>query len=517
MHDPGCGEIRPYYQFQKAALILLTHNINYAIPPDRSAWIDRIEHGCIALEAACPFGRLMTARSAEKPDKLITNRQQYLQGRLKHSAWLFDLGNGRCGGINRLGFVDSHFASAGGRFNEISGIVYDFMITFQTETWAECERTFITVGDAVDAYSAMLCPDAAMKRLIYYERLVSGHLAFMVQQDDMHMRASAEAEMREGERLQADLAGIGRQLPRFNDHPLATRDNPAQPKQLGWINYWSAETCEYLGFPDLERDKDLLAHSYRTPAGAWLVKLCPEPLDLNHPDHLSIFADTYTRFPKLGIRAPEKKPNLPLSISYPQNTVFIHESDPWYIIDRLVPFLEKQGLRAVERLPKNAAEGTLTIGLIRGKDWTIVKTIPELYLAEKSANTGKPRLVEFCNAIGREGFMLNVYNQIEAILLETDGAGRTHVSGFRDREPQRTDGLEDLALENPSVAHFELLPIAVDMLDLEDCGQLAQQLYGELAGQNADLCDNKTFAAALGSKILQDRQGVKLHFVPIRP
>lgn len=457
----------------------------------------------------------MTARSAEKPDKLITNRQQYLQGRLKHSAWLFDLGNGRCGGINRLGFVDSHFASAGGRFNEISGIVYDFMITFQTETWAECERTFITVGDAVGAYSAMLCPDAAMKRLIYYERLVSGHLAFMIQQDDMHMRASAEADMREGERLQADLAGIGRQLPRFNDHPLATRDNPAQPKQLGWINYWSAQTCEYLGFPDPERDKDLLAHSYRTAAGAWLVKLCPEPLDLNRPDHLSIFADIYARFPKLGIRGSQTTLGELPSVGYPQNTVFIHESDPWYIIDRLVPFLQKQGLRAVERLPKNAAEGTLTVGLIRGADWTIIKTIPEVYLAEESASTGKPRLVEFCNAIGREGFILNVYNQIEAILLETDGAGLTHVSGFRDVDSNREDNLAYIAPQEPAEVAFALLPITVDMLNLDDFGQLAQQLYEALARENADLCSNEGFVAALRSKLLQDRQGLRIYFVPI--
>jgi hypothetical protein len=63
---------------------------------------------------------------------------------------------------------------------------------------------------------------------------------------------------------------------------------------------------------------------------------------------------------------------------------------------------------------------------------------------------------------------------------------------------------------------FELLPIHLDILDLDDCGQLAQQLYTELAGKNADLCENERFAASLDGKLLLARQGVMLRFVPLR-
>jgi hypothetical protein len=70
-----------------------------------------------------------------------------------------------------------------------------------------------------------------------------------------------------------------------------------------------------------------------------------------------------------------------------------------------------------------------------------------------------------------------------------------------------------LALTGSSIVNFELLPIHLDMLDLDDSGQLAQQLYTEFGGGNFDLCDNKRFSAALDRKLLQERQGVKLHFI----
>jgi hypothetical protein len=451
----------------------------------------------------------MYACETEKPRRAIAERQGYLRDRLKHSAWLFTLDNGRHAGVARgIEYADSRYVQVGGRFNEPGRVTYGLAIAFSAETWAESERVFVSVGDTVDAYSAHITPDAATRTLRAYYGVASGRLPYVDRPEDMSESAN----------LSAALTRIDRQLPRIGipltDLTHMNSDHPAQPKELGWINYWAAPTCEYLGFPDPQRDRDLLAHSYRTPAGAWLVKLCPEPLDLNRPEHLAIFADTYARFPKLGVRATEKKPDETLPISYPQNTVFIHERNLSHIVDLLVAFLLDRGLQVVERVPKGEAQ-SITVGVFPGaSDWTIIKTIPEEFLGQKPPGVEEPRLVELCRAIRQEGFMLNVYNQVEAVLLETDGAGRKHVSGFRDEEGKLEDLSNVQALES-MVVSFELLPIELDIFNLDDCGQLAQQLYTELGGKNADLCDNERFAASLDGKQLQERQGLKLRFVPL--
>jgi hypothetical protein len=404
------------------------HRLTYAISPDRETWVDRVERGCLALEAACRSSPLMTSQEAEKADRSVADRRKYFRARLTRSGWPFDLTNGRSGRIKPGGeSADNTYVGAGGQFYEPGQIVYRFNISFHTDEWSECERIFVSVGDAVQAYSAQITPEAATQTLRAFHSVGSGH-------------SSSPQIVQEAATLSTALAAIGRQLPRLNDPPpLVVRAHPAQPKELGWINYWSAQTCEYLGFPDSQRDRDLLAHSYRAPAGAWLVKLCPEPLDLSRREHLSIFADTYARFPKLGIRAVEKKSHEALPMSYPQNTAFIHEHNLSYIVDLFVPFLRDRGLQVVERVPKGETQ-SVTVGLFPGaSDWTNIKTIPQEFLAEKPPGVEEPRLFELCRAIKREGFMLNVYNQIEAVLLETDGAGRTHVSGFRElEEPKKT-------------------------------------------------------------------------------
>jgi hypothetical protein len=112
---------------------------------------------------------------------------------------------------------------------------------------------------------------------------------------------------------------------------------------------------------------------------------------------------------------------------------------------------------------------------------------------------------------------LNVYNQFEAILLETDGAGRLSRSGIRDFEvlPEDVDFEAMEESENPPLIEFHLLPIEIEtnITDIDDYGQIAEQLHELLAGQNADLCGDKHFKESLSSKLWQERQGVKLCFV----
>jgi uncharacterized protein DUF5953 len=72
------------------------------------------------------------------------------------------------------------------------------------------------------------------------------------------------------------------------------------PFQIGWCNYWSAQTCELLGFPDQSRDADLLATSTPLANGAWLVRLTDTPLDLRLDEHITKLGEAYRRFPEIG-------------------------------------------------------------------------------------------------------------------------------------------------------------------------------------------------------------------------
>jgi len=322
----------------------------------------------------------------------------------------------------------------------------------------------------------------ARKRLIAYYGVATGRPPFTSRPDDL----------RESETLKAALAQVKRQLPHFGapltDLTYIRPDDPAQPRELGWINYWSARACEYVGFPDPERDRDLLAHSYRTPASAWLVKLCAEPLDLNRPEHLTILADTYARFPRLGLSALRKAPGTPTEISFPQNTAFIQESNLWHVIERLVPMLRERGFQLVQRPAK--MEPALTVGVFPGApDWTVIKTVPEGFLAQKPSGTDERHFVALCRAVERKGFMLDLRGPTDADVLGSDPSGRA-------REPASV--LVDL-----------------DVLDVDDYGQLAQQTYARFGGGNADLCDNERFAKSLGGNGLQQRQGAVVRFTAL--
>jgi hypothetical protein len=74
------------------------------------------------------------------------------------------------------------------------------------------------------------------------------------------------------------------------------------PYRLGWLNYWAPAVAEHLGFPNLQRDARMLSLCYRTPSGAWVVKLTEEPLDLLRDEHADALISAYRRFEKVGQR-----------------------------------------------------------------------------------------------------------------------------------------------------------------------------------------------------------------------
>jgi hypothetical protein len=78
--------------------------------------------------------------------------------------------------------------------------------------------------------------------------------------------------------------------------------SPFVPQRLGWLNYWSAATAQLLGFPDFNRDAELLTRSHQGTTRGWIVKLTEEPLDLTKPLDLKMLKAAYERFPSIGGR-----------------------------------------------------------------------------------------------------------------------------------------------------------------------------------------------------------------------
>ena len=65
--------------------------------------------------------------------------------------------------------------------------------------------------------------------------------------------------------------------------------------RLQWMNYWSDATAARLGFPDDTLDHPLQG-LYERSGGGWLVKLTPQPTDLDKPEDLERVHWAYDRF-----------------------------------------------------------------------------------------------------------------------------------------------------------------------------------------------------------------------------
>jgi hypothetical protein len=72
------------------------------------------------------------------------------------------------------------------------------------------------------------------------------------------------------------------------------------PFQFGWCNYWSAETCKLLGFPDVNRDAQLMARSSKLSNSAWIVQITESRFDLRLDEHISALIELERRFAICG-------------------------------------------------------------------------------------------------------------------------------------------------------------------------------------------------------------------------
>jgi hypothetical protein len=254
------------------------HQITFFVPETASTWAQRMEAACQVLEKAFPGEALSMANSQREgqPPTALTSRRQLLQKALKTKRRWVSIFNGKyLVGRGNTGLSDQGFITIGGAMRGGAPDHFTVHTIHPERSWDFNEQLLVALGDALHAFTGALTPSKTVRRL---RTIQFGH-------------GSAE-----------DLGWLKSSLPRLRSCSYGGLRASEQPESLGWLNYWSASTCRYLGFPDEGRDRVLLDHSYQTPSGAWLVKLGSEPLELENPRHLALLEWSYARFPNLGVR-----------------------------------------------------------------------------------------------------------------------------------------------------------------------------------------------------------------------
>lgn len=255
------------------------HQISFYAPEDTETWVRRLDDACLALEKHFPGERMLTANSAAagRPKLILTDRMKHLRRAVRNKTKWVSLDNGKyIHGRGDTGTTDPGHLSVGGRTR--SGLPDVFQVsTFHPESpWEFNERLLVDLGDALEAYTGWLSP---VQTCLDLRMAQFGHLP------------------------PGMPPPMALKLPRLRYCAIyGGLESNEQPEILCWLNYWSAATCRFVGFPDPEKDERLLRHSYQTPGGAWLVKVTAEPLDLARSDHVDVLLWAYDRFPRVGVR-----------------------------------------------------------------------------------------------------------------------------------------------------------------------------------------------------------------------
>lgn len=243
--------------------------IDFAVPWTSSTWAHRMEAACRILEEAFPGGELRVSTPERGAAAPVPDRAAFFKRRLRTRKRWFSLRSPD----------PRHGLTIGGAMGGGFAGLYCLSVFFPERSWDAHERLLVTLGDATGAHNACLSPRETGQRLRRMQIPGWGPLSPPPPTSSL----PSIAYTRYGGLAAAE-----------------------QPGFAGWLNYWSDAAARLLGFPDAARDAGLLAHSYRTPLGAWLVKLGPEPLDCAIPRHMELLRTTYERFPKLGVRAPRR-------------------------------------------------------------------------------------------------------------------------------------------------------------------------------------------------------------------
>jgi hypothetical protein len=433
--------------------------IEFLLPPVDDESSLRIDAACDLLVAS---GLAPSMPYLRKGSQLVEvkDRAASLRAELrKKNPQLFVSASG-----NRQVGVDSTFLR--GSADPWSRLVFCLGIHCRPLPWPDQERLMVEAGDLLHALSGFAIPYDS------WAELMTDSALYRSKSSDGH-----EALEKQCRGLRDSLGRTGTVLPSIQPVVMGgTLTNRAQPEALGWINYWSAETCTYLGFPDDAREGELLRLSHRTPAGAWLVKLTEEPLDIRRDEHVTVLARIYERFPKLGIRTPgsvtaNPVPRAPTgSAVAPQDAFAIVGTGDVAAVRNTVTAL----------LADSSATNRVTVAP-GAPGWSLLTADPTELLAD-DLGYGRPLLVELCQRLRVVGCMLAVRGPVDAVLLESDAAGRSRVSGGFLSDAERARGFHGIAVPGDPV-RFDLMPFEADLLDLDDYTQLLEMLRAEFSGR----------------------------------
>ncbi|MBM0104870.1 hypothetical protein JM946_08925 [Steroidobacter sp. S1-65] len=267
------------------------------IPATADSWAARFEEACSLLErrAELPQVAIRTGYIASTDrEEIVENRLAFLQDTLRDPFRQVILSNGRGIRYTRAGApIDSGRVLVKGNFMTPNQSSFDLSIYFPAVAWSVREQLLAELGDTLQAHSGELTPRRAELTFMDLFRLADWPAqAPGRQRTEISLRPLHELMQQLDVRIPAiKAAAVG-----------GVRESDLQPERLGWSNYWSEATARWLGFPDPDRDRELLQRSQRTAGGAWLVRTTHEPLDLTRAEHVRCVAELYERFPRLGIR-----------------------------------------------------------------------------------------------------------------------------------------------------------------------------------------------------------------------
>lgn len=245
----------------------------FVVPADAVSWPDRIEAACAVLEEHLAPARLLTATPPQKEPAPIplADRSAFLRRMAGTKRRYLALSNDGQAGCS----PDAAYVSLLGVMGRGTPDSYGVSYVASPTPWDRTAPLMAAIGDALGALTGRFVPIGTALRL----RNVQQGVNYGGGPDPLRGR-----------------------LPALRTCTYGGLQAPEQPEILGWLNYWSPRACEYLGFPDSSRDAALLRQSWRTPAGAWMVQVTPEPLDLARPGHLEALARVYECFPRIGVR-----------------------------------------------------------------------------------------------------------------------------------------------------------------------------------------------------------------------
>ena len=272
-------------------------HLRFLVSPADTTWVRRMDAACQAVEHF--FGiELRTAHSGKKfggTKKRIEAeaREKFFRRRLdKTKGRWFSLSNdrGRKRVGNTLTNVDS-FSFGGSMYYGYES--YSAGLVYPEQPCDRHEQLLVALGDALQARSSQYTPTQVAWRL---------RLAHFVSPIDASATTFGNLQDKTPEECKLPLiyeclyAGL----------------SPLQPHHLGWINYWSQDVCDYIGFPERAKGSTLIQHCYRTPGGAWLVKLGSVPFEERNAEHMNILRAGYEMFPRIGVRVQAEQGGRPV-------------------------------------------------------------------------------------------------------------------------------------------------------------------------------------------------------------